>query len=101
MVLLFFFLVLEAMSVQDIVGMVAVIITALVTIKSKTVKEFLSGSKEYIARLTRERDEATAEVKELKQENRILRRENTQRIEISLQEQATIRQLRGHDLPDE
>lgn len=98
---LFFLFVLETLSVQDIIGAVAMAVVALITIKSKAVKEFISGSKEYIARLTRERDEALIEVKELKQENRILRRENNQRIEISLQDQKTIRELRGHDVPDD
>lgn len=85
----------EVLSFQDIVTAIVVIAVGVVTYKSGVFQAITSSSKDLLELRTRERDDAKREVKELKDENRMLRRENIQRGEINAQDQKTILKLKG------
>lgn len=86
-------------------GILAVV-GAIVVWKSGLLQQLTTSSKNLLEARTTERDDAIRkmndalkELEELKEENRLLRRECTQRMEINMQDQITIRELRekvGH-----
>jgi len=85
----------EVLSFQDIVTAIVVIAVGIVTYKSGVFQAVTNSSKDLIELRTKERDEAIHEAKELKEENRMLRRENIQRGDINSQDQKTIARLKG------
>lgn len=88
--LLTLLLVLETLSVQDLIGIVIVTVGGIVGLRIGILKALGTGSKELIELRTTQRDEALSEVRELKEENRLLRRDVMQRIAISLQDVQTL-----------
>lgn len=77
------------------------VIAALYAWKAGIPQKLFSSSQSLIVLRTTERDDALKdknnleqEIKELKEENRLLRRECTQRMEINMQDQLTIRELK-------
>lgn len=98
MSLLSFLLILEnTLSLQDIVVGVLVIAAGLITFRTNFFKDIFSSSKTLLENKSKLLEIAEKELKEYKDENRILRREVTQRMEITQQDQETIRELRKHE----
>lgn len=92
-----FLLILEALSWQEIIGGIVVILVGFFTYKSG----ILTSTNGLLGNRTVERDDALRErdkfkneCEELKSEMKVLRREVIQRIDINMQDQDTIRELK-------
>lgn len=96
--MIIFLFVLEALAIQDIVAAALILLGGFVTLKTGLLQGLFSSSKQALEQTKQERDNLAKEVKELKDENRILRREVTQRIEINQQDQEMIRELKRKEL---
>lgn len=88
-----FLFILEVLALQDVITAVVLITAGIITLKTGVLKSLSSTSKDLLDITIQEKEALKIEVKELKEENRLLRRENNQRIEINLQDQKRLREL--------
>lgn len=95
------FLILESLTLKDIVYLVITVVGALWLWKSGLPQQLFTSSNQLLALRTTERDDALRDrdkwktkAEELDEDNRVLRREITQRIEINLQDQEELRELK-------
>lgn len=93
--MLILFFVLESLALQDLVGIIVGIVSLFLLARSNLVRDYISSSSSLVTTLTRERDAALASVEELDKENKMMRRELSQRSEIWLLDQQEIRRLKG------
>ena len=92
--MLLFLLIFETWSVEHFITVGIAAIAAFLLARSDFVKQYMSSSKNLLEMRTTEITELKKDVVDLKEENRLLRREINQRMEINLQDQETIRELK-------